>query len=62
MAVKAKPDETVVFSWIVWPDKATYEAAEKKVMTDKRMKDAEMPFDGKRMIIGEFSPLFEMKN
>jgi uncharacterized protein YbaA (DUF1428 family) len=59
MAVKAKTDETVVFSWIVWPDKATYEAAEKKIMTDERMKGNEMPFDGRRMILGGFSPLFE---
>ena len=60
MAVKAKPDETVVFSWIVWPDKATCDAAEKKIMTDERMKGAEMPFDGRRMIVGGFSTLFEM--
>jgi uncharacterized protein YbaA (DUF1428 family) len=61
MAVKAKPDETVVFSWIVWPDKATCDAAEKKIMTDERMKDMEMPFDGRRMIVGGFSSLFEME-
>jgi uncharacterized protein YbaA (DUF1428 family) len=62
MAVKAKPDETVVFSWIVWPDKATHEAAEKKIMTDQRMRDMEIPFDGRRMIVGGFSSLFEMKS
>src|SRR5476649_1491166 len=45
MTVKLRPDETVVFSWIIWPDKATCEAAEKKIMTDERMKGMEMPFD-----------------
>jgi uncharacterized protein YbaA (DUF1428 family) len=59
MAVKLKPDETVVFSWIVWPDKATCDAAEQKIMTDERMKGMEMPFDGRRMIVGGFSSLFE---
>jgi uncharacterized protein YbaA (DUF1428 family) len=62
MAVKARLDETVVFSWIVWPDKATCDAAEKKIMTDERMKGAEKPFDGRRMIVGGFSPLFETES
>lgn len=59
MAVKLKPDETVVFSWIVWPDKETCDAAEQKIMTDERMKGMEMPFDGRRMVVGGFSSLFE---
>lgn len=62
MAVKAEPDETVVFSWIEWPDKATCEAAQKKMEADERMKpDGEMPFDGKRMIYGGFAPLLDTK-
>jgi uncharacterized protein YbaA (DUF1428 family) len=60
-AVQAKEDETVVFSWIVWPDKATSQEAERKMETDERMKNMpEMPFDGKRMIFGGFTPVFEM--
>jgi uncharacterized protein YbaA (DUF1428 family) len=62
MAVQARPDETVVFSWIVWPDNATHEAAEKKIMTDERMRGLEIPFDGRRMIVGGFSPLFELND
>ncbi len=55
-AVKATPEETVVFSWFEYPDKATRDAATTKMMSDPRMKDigANMPFDGKRMIIAGF--------
>ena len=62
-AVKAEPNETVVFSWIIWPDKATRDAGQKKMMSDERMKSwgSEMPFDGKRMIFGGFLPIFQGK-
>ena len=62
MAVKAEPGEKIVFSWIVWPDKATSDAAEENMQTDPDMKMPEggMPFDGKRMIYGGFSPIFTM--
>ncbi len=60
-AVQAKDDETVVFSWIEWPDKATRDAGMQKMMdgTDPRMDPEKnpMPFDGKRMIYGGFSPV-----
>jgi len=57
-AVQAKPDESVVFSWIEWPDKATRDAGMEKIMNDPRMPAAgEMPFDGKRMIFGGFVPV-----
>ena len=61
-AVQAKDDETVVFSWIEWPDKATRDAAMTKMMDDPRADPAKnpMPFDGKRMIYGGFSPVVEM--
>jgi uncharacterized protein YbaA (DUF1428 family) len=59
MAVKCNDDETVVFSWIVWPDKATRNAGMAKVMTDPRMPSdmSTMPFDGKRMIVGGFETI-----
>ena len=61
MAVKAEPGEKIVFSWIIWPDKATADEAEKRMMDDDAMPmPTEMPFDGKRMICGGFSPLFTM--
>ena len=61
-AVAAKDDETVVFSWIEWPDKATRDAGMKKMMDDPRMdpKTNPMPFDGMRMIFGGFEPVVEL--
>ncbi len=61
-AVQAQDDETVVFAWIEWPDKATRDAAIEKMTNDPRMDPANtvMPFDGKRMIYGGFAPVFEM--
>ncbi|WP_424990766.1 DUF1428 domain-containing protein [Fluviibacterium sp. S390] len=59
-AVKAKDDETVVFSWIEWPDKATCEAAARKMESDARWSDMpEMCFDGQRMMWAGFEPVFE---
>ena len=61
--VRLEEGETVVFSWIVWPDKATRDAGQKKMMSDERMKDwgKDMPFDGKRMIFGGFDPICDLK-
>ncbi len=61
-AVDAKKDESVVFSWIEWPDKSTRDTAMEKMMKDPRMDptDQPMPFDGKRMIYGGFLPLVEL--
>lgn len=58
-AVKAEPGETVVFSWIVWPSKASRDAGHQKMMADERMKPQDMPFDGKRMIFGGFDVLLD---
>jgi len=60
-AVQSKPDESVVFSWIEWPDKATRDAGMEKIMNDPRMPAAsDMPFDGKRMIFGGFAPVVDV--
>jgi uncharacterized protein YbaA (DUF1428 family) len=58
-AVQCKDDETVVFSWIEWPDKATRDAGMAKMMEDPRVDPATnpMPFDGARMIFGGFEPV-----
>jgi uncharacterized protein YbaA (DUF1428 family) len=62
-AVQAKKDETVLFSWVEWPDKATRDAGMKKAMEDPRMKPENnpMPFDGKRLIYGGFSPILTLE-
>ena len=56
MAVKCKEDETVCFSWIVWPSREVRDKGNAKAMADPRF-DPEvnpMPFDGKRLIYGGF--------
>lgn len=59
-AVQANDDETVVFSWVWWPDKTTCDAAAEKIMADERMKpDGPMPFDGRRMIHAGFDANFD---
>ena len=61
MAVKRKDDETVVFSWIIWPSRNVRDEAMKKVMADPRLKPEvnPMPFDGKRLIYGGFEMIVE---
>ena len=64
-AVAAEEGESVVFSCIESPDKATRDAAMAKMMdagfmaSDPRFDPARnpMPFDGKRMIFGGFVPV-----
>ena len=61
MAVKRQEDETVVFSWVIWPSRAVRDEGSKKVMADPRMQPGEttMPFDGKRLIYGGFEMMLE---
>ncbi|MFN3229334.1 MAG: DUF1428 domain-containing protein [Asticcacaulis sp.] len=58
-AVLRKDDESIVFSWVTWPDKDTRNAGWEKIMADPRMQpDANpMPFDGSRLIYGGFEML-----
>ncbi len=66
-AVQATADETVVFSWVEWPDKSTRDAAmgrmEQLSKQDDRynMEKNPMPFDGKRMIYGGFAPVVKVQ-
>ncbi|WP_082537251.1 MULTISPECIES: DUF1428 domain-containing protein [unclassified Aureimonas] len=58
-AVDAKDGELVAFGWVIWPDKATKNAAEPAMMSDPRMDMSDMAFDGKRMIYGGFEPMID---
>ena len=63
-AVKLKPGETVVFSWIVYKSRAHRDSVNAKVMKDPRlapmMDPKTLPFDGKRMFWGGFKTLLEL--
>ena len=60
MAVKRQQDETIVFSWIIWPSRAVRDEGAKRVMADPRMQPGNtMPFDGKRLIYGGFEMILE---
>ena len=63
-AVQAKDEETVVFSWVEWPDKHTRDLAMEKMTKDPRFSPESnpMPFDGKRMIFGGFAPILELNS
>jgi uncharacterized protein YbaA (DUF1428 family) len=53
-AVQCREDETVVFSWVIWPSRQARDAGMKAIMEDPRMQDNPMPFDGSRLIYGGF--------
>jgi uncharacterized protein YbaA (DUF1428 family) len=62
-AVKLRPDELVVFSWIVFKSRRHRDAVNKKVMADPLVAGAEMndmPFDGKRMFWGGFKEIVRL--
>lgn len=62
MAVQCEADETVVFSWVLWPSKEARDKGIETSMQDDRFKDYEkksLPFDGKRMIFGGFDVIVD---
>jgi uncharacterized protein YbaA (DUF1428 family) len=63
-AVKLKPSETVVFSYIVYKSRKDRDRVNAKVMKDPRlaamMSGKDMPFDGKRLIYGGFKVLVDL--
>lgn len=60
-AVAPKEGEKIVFTWQVWTDKASFEAAEQRMHDDPRMDSAgDPPFDASRLILGCFQPIATM--
>jgi len=58
-AVAAREGEVIVFSWVEYPDRATRDAAQQKMMDDSKMGAMQMPFDMNRMIYGGFETLLD---
>src|SRR5690554_6807082 len=58
-ATQAREDETPIFSWIEYPDKATRDAANVKMLSDPDMGKMELPFDGQRMFWGGFEVILD---
>ncbi len=59
-AVKAPEGEKIVAGWIVWPDKETLAKAQEAMGKGEGFEDypaGDPPFDGSRLIFGEFEPL-----
>lgn len=58
-AAGAGNGETVVMSFIEWPDKAARDAGMAKLTSDPRMQFNDIPpaFDGKRLIAAGFKPM-----
>jgi uncharacterized protein YbaA (DUF1428 family) len=61
-SVKLKPDETVVFAWIIYKSRKDRDRVNAKVIADPRMQhdNADNVFDGKRLIFGGFKTIVEL--
>lgn len=63
-AARARPNETVIFSWIVYKSRAHRDRVNAKVMKDPRLVDMmngeAMPFDTKRMVYGGFRTIVDL--
>lgn len=62
---QTKPDETVVFAWVVYASREARDAANEKIMADPRVKElmsmhGDTPiFDCKRMAYGGFKTIVQ---
>lgn len=66
-AVKAEPDEVVVFSWMEYPTKEARDSAQDRMENDPEVQErigkmGEMPFDGMRMIFAGFENVLDEKS
>lgn len=59
--MKLKPDETVIFAYIVFKSRAQRDKINAKVMKEmEAMGEMEIPFDVKRMVYGGFNVLVKI--
>lgn len=58
-AVGAEEGESVVFSWVEWPDRATRDDGWGRIMADGAMPPGDAPFDARRMIFGGFDTIVD---
>lgn len=60
-AAGAKDDETVVMSWVEWPDRRHRDEGMAKMTADPRMQFGDAPpvFDGARLIAAGFQPMLD---
>jgi uncharacterized protein YbaA (DUF1428 family) len=61
--LRLKPNETAVFSWIVYRSRAHRDQVNAKVMKDERLAKIDpktMPFDMKKMSMGGFTVLVDV--
>ncbi|RGP40088.1 uncharacterized protein BPTFM16_00364 [Altererythrobacter insulae] len=59
-AVAAPVGEKIVAGWVIWPDRKTLEKAKEAMGKGEGFEDypaGDPPFDGSRLIFGEFEPL-----
>lgn len=61
LAAGARPDETVVVSFVEWPDKAARDLGMQRATSDPRMQFGDRPtvFEGGRLIAGGFRPMLD---
>ncbi len=61
-AVQRGPDETVTFSWVIWPSKEVRDRGMEDFMTDPRVQQDTnpMPFDGRRLCWGGFEIIVDV--
>ena len=66
--VDMKQSDVIVFGWVIFPSKEIRDSANKKVLTDSRMKELVAPltdpkriiFNAERMVYGGFQPLVHL--
>lgn len=59
--VQASEEESVVFSYMLWPSKEACQEAAAKMQEVQMPEDFEMPFDGMRMVWGGFEPILVLE-